>query len=144
MSTAATATLGFAMVVHQNDPFCRTQLGADERLQGGQLGGSIRVPHEGWPHSVTAGALPPGSRNVVRPIDAGDGTRGQCGQPREGLPGRDAERSGMGPAVVLGQDLIEAAGPVRHGALADPATGDRRLGDGHGEAAGRGLAHMPQ
>jgi hypothetical protein len=31
----------------------------------------------------------------------------------------------MGPAVVLGQDLAEAAGPVRHGALADLATGDR-------------------
>ena len=43
----------------------------------------------------------------------------------------------MGPAVVLGQDLTEAAGPVRHGAVADLATGDRQLGDGHGEAAGR-------
>src|ERR1039457_7497734 len=49
----------------------------------------------------------------------------------------------MGPAVVLGQDLTEAAGPVRHGALADLATGDRQLGNGHREAAGRGLAHMP-
>jgi hypothetical protein len=28
------------------------------------------------------------------------------------LLGRDAERFGMGPAVVLGQDLTEAAGPV--------------------------------
>ena len=32
----------------------------------------------------------------------------------------------MGPAVVPGQDLTEAAGPVRHGALADLATGDRQ------------------
>ena len=43
----------------------------------------------------------------------------------------------MGPAVVLGQDLTEAAGPVRHGALADLAAGDRQLRNGHREAAGR-------
>jgi MFS family permease len=54
-----------------------------------------------------------------------------------GLPGRDAERCAVGPAVVLGQDLTEAAGPVRHGAVADLATGDRQLGNGHREAAGR-------
>jgi hypothetical protein len=54
-----------------------------------------------------------------------------------GLLGRDAERFGMGPAVVLGQDLTEATGPVRHGALADLATGDRQLGNGHREATGR-------
>jgi hypothetical protein len=54
-----------------------------------------------------------------------------------GLLRRDAERFGMGPAVVLGQDLTEAAGPVRHGAVADLATGDRQLGNDHREAAGR-------
>jgi hypothetical protein len=43
----------------------------------------------------------------------------------------------MGTAVMLGRDLTEAAGPVRHGALADLATGDRQLGNGHREAAGR-------
>ena len=43
----------------------------------------------------------------------------------------------MGSAVVLGQDLGEVAGPVRDGAVADLAAGDRKLGDGHGEAAGR-------
>ena len=55
---------------------------------------------------------------------------------RERLGGQ-AERFGMGPAIVLGQDLAETAGPVRHGAEADPATGDRKLGNGHREAAGR-------
>jgi len=49
----------------------------------------------------------------------------------------------MGPAVVLGQDPTEAAGPVRDGVAADLATGDRQLGDGHGEAAGRRLVHLP-
>ncbi len=58
---------------------------------------------------------------------------GACG----GLLRRDAEHFGMGPAVVLGQDLTEAAGPVRHGAVADLATGDRQLGNDHREAAGR-------
>ena len=31
----------------------------------------------------------------------------------------------MGPAVVFGQDLTEGAGPVRDGAVADLAAGDR-------------------
>jgi hypothetical protein len=83
------------------------------------------APHEGvatlrdrWrsPARLTQGR--PGE------IDAGDGTRGVMRAACGGLPGRDAERFGMGPAVVLGQDLTEAAGPVRHGALADLATGD--------------------
>jgi hypothetical protein len=86
---------------------------------------------------VTAGALSPGSRKVTPgAIDASDGTRGNaaaCG----GLLQRDAEHFGMRRAVMLGQDLTEAAGPVRHGALADLATGDRQLGNGHREAAGR-------
>jgi hypothetical protein len=43
----------------------------------------------------------------------------------------------MGPAVMLGQDLTQAAGPVRHGAVADLATGDRQLGNGYRETAGR-------
>jgi hypothetical protein len=38
------------------------------------------------------------------------------------LLGSDAERFGMGPAVMLGQHLGEATGPVRHGAVADLAT----------------------
>ena len=39
----------------------------------------------------------------------------------------------MGPAVVLGQDLGEVAGPVCDGAVADLAAGDRQMGDGHGK-----------
>ena len=39
--------------------------------------------------------------------------------PRTVTPGRQAERFGTGPAVVLGQDVAEAAGPVRDGAAAD-------------------------
>ena len=60
-----------------------------------------------------------------------------------GLPGRGAERFGMGwaRAVVLRQDLGEAAGPVRDGAAADLAARDRQLGDGHREAAQTWLAH---
>jgi hypothetical protein len=65
--------------------------------------------------------------------DAGDGTAGL----RDQLPGCEVERFWMGPAVVLGQDLTEVAGPVRDGAVADLAAGDRKLGNGHREAAGR-------
>ncbi len=43
----------------------------------------------------------------------------------------------MGATVVLGQDLSEVAGPVRDGAVTDLAAGDRKLGNGHREAAGR-------
>ena len=84
---------------------------------------------------------PPGSRKVVRAIDAGAGAGAGAGARRimratcRGLPGRDAERFGMGPAVVLGQDLAKAAGAVRHGAVADFAAGDWQLGNGHWEVA---------
>jgi hypothetical protein len=47
----------------------------------------------------------------------------------------------MDLAVVLGQDLAEAARPVRDGAAADLAARDRKTGNGHGETAGTGLAH---
>jgi len=43
----------------------------------------------------------------------------------------------MGPAVVLAQDLGEVTGPVRDSAVTDLAAGDRKLSNGHREAAGR-------
>jgi hypothetical protein len=39
----------------------------------------------------------------------------------------------MGPAVVLGRDLGDGAGPVSDGPVADLAAGDRKLGNGHGK-----------
>jgi hypothetical protein len=66
---------------------------------------------------------------VAASADSAEGLRGQ-------LPGREAERFGMGRTVVLGQDLAEATGPVRDGAAADLAARDRKLGDGYREAAG--------
>jgi hypothetical protein len=52
------------------------------------------------------------------------------------LPGTEAGRFGMGPAVVPGQDFAEVRGPVGGGAVAELAAPDRGMGDGHGEAAG--------
>src|SRR5580700_10148068 len=49
------------------------------------------------------------------------------------LRGGDAERFGMGPAVMLGQDLADVAWPVGEGTIADLAAGDRQLGDCHRE-----------
>ena len=89
---------------------------------------------------MAGGALPLGSCKVVRGQSASATV--PAGSLRR-LLGREAERFGMGPAVVLGQDLTEAAGPVRDGAVADLATGDRQLGDGYREAAGWRLAHLP-
>jgi len=57
------------------------------------------------------------------------------------LPGGEAEHSGMGPAVVLGQDLAERAGPEGDGAVADLAAREGKTGNGHREAAGIWLAH---
>jgi hypothetical protein len=53
------------------------------------------------------------------------------------LLGGEVERFGMSPAVVLGQDLRDVARPVRDGFLTDLAACDRKLGNGHREAAGR-------
>ena len=56
---------------------------------------------------------------------------------RSRLAGCDVKRLGMGPAVMLGQDLTEVARTVGDGTVADLAAGNRKLGNGHREAAGR-------
>ena len=53
------------------------------------------------------------------------------------LSGCEVKRFGMGPAVVLGQDLTEVARTVGDGTVADLAAGNRKLGNGHRETAGR-------
>jgi hypothetical protein len=76
------------------------------------------------------------SRTVTRghrPDACGDSGRGL----RDRLPGWEFEYFGMGPAVVLGQDLSEGSGPVGDGPVTDLAAGDRKLGNGHREAAGK-------
>jgi hypothetical protein len=64
---------------------------------------------------------------------------GTGGEPWRAVFTENGQRKyrGMGPAVVPGQDLREVAGPVRDDAVADLAAGDRELGNGHREAAGR-------
>lgn len=55
---------------------------------------------------------------------------------RDRLPGRDAKRFGMCPAVVFGQDLTEVARAVGNGLTADLAARHRKVGYGHWETAG--------
>jgi len=43
-------------------------------------------------------------------------------------PGREAERCGVGPAVVVGEHLTGAAWPIRNGAAADLTGRDRKTG----------------
>jgi hypothetical protein len=72
---------------------------------------------------VTVGILRLGCHEVVVP-----GRRRaahQSGICRR-LPGRQAERFGMDPAVVLRQDLGEAARPVRDSTAADLAARNRK------------------
>lgn len=64
------------------------------------------------PRSVTARAPPPSRTQQPAPV-----TVPPSGTSRR-LPGRKTEHYGMGPAVVLGQGLAEAATPVWHGAVA--------------------------
>jgi hypothetical protein len=52
------------------------------------------------------------------------------------LRGREPGRFGACPPVVLGQDFAGLAGLVRYGAVTDPAARDRKVRNGHGEAAG--------
>jgi hypothetical protein len=52
------------------------------------------------------------------------------------LRGREPGRFGVCPPVVLGQDFAGLAGLVRDGAVTDLAARDRKVRNGHGEAAG--------
>ena len=54
---------------------------------------------------------------------------------RDRLSRCEFEHFGMDPAVMLGQDLSEGAGPVGDSAVADLTAGDWKLGNDHREAA---------
>jgi hypothetical protein len=78
----------------------------------------------------------PGSPRV-KVVWAGDDNGSAKGRPRGRLAQCEVKRFGMGPAVMLSQDLTGVARTVGDGAVADLAAGDRKLGNGHREAAGR-------
>ncbi len=100
-------------------------------------GGSTRGPHHGSATFCRRRAFsgPALRQGRPRPADARGGMADGAGLGGR-LPGSDAERFGVGPAVVLGQNLAEVAGPVRDGAVAELAARDRKLGNGHRKAAG--------
>ena len=90
--------------------------------------------------AVTVASVPVSATSVRR--DGGPAEFGQHRDPRARLPGFELERFGAGLPVVLGQDLSEVTGPIRDGATANLAAGDRKPGNGYREAAGRSLAHL--
>ena len=57
------------------------------------------------------------------------------------LAGRQAERFGVGPAVVLGEHFADGAWPVCDGAVANLAARDWKTGNGHREPAGIRISH---
>jgi hypothetical protein len=59
----------------------------------------------------------------------------------EELLGQDAKCPEMGPAVVFGQDLAEAARAIGDGAVVDLAACDRKACNGNGQATGLSSAH---
>ncbi len=97
----------------------------------------VRGPHQGSATLRDRWLSPaqPRGKVVPGPTDVGESTCGVVRGLRDRLPGSEAERFGMGPAVVPGQDLTEVAGAVRDGAVADLAAGDRKMGNGHRETA---------
>jgi hypothetical protein len=107
----------------QNNPVCAPQLkivGQVTAVQFRRLRGGL---------SPKAAALCVRGRFGSGAVAAGDGTSGVMRRGLRTLLGGEAERFGMDPAVVLGQRFAEGAGAVGHGALADLAAGDRKLGD---------------
>jgi hypothetical protein len=93
----------------------------------------------GWPRLVTAGGL---WRGPAGPAPAGQRSLRPVGDLCGWLPGGgEAGCSGVGLAVVPGQGIAGFPGPVGDGGVAYLAAGDRKMGDGHGEAPGTWLAH---
>ena len=89
----------------------------------------------GWPRPVTAGGLwvvlpgrlARGGQRSLRPV----GVLCVAGY-REGRPGV----AGVGLAVVPGQGIAGLPGLAGEGVVASLASGNRKMGDGHGEAPG--------
>src|SRR5260370_17680165 len=108
--------------------------------RGGPWGGPSLTGPAGGHHRSLAGCLPlqhPGRETATSCLTSA----AVCGwrMLRVGsgrLPGRRGEDIRMLPAVVLGQGGAGLAGPAGDGALADLAAGDRKAGDGDGEARG--------
>ena len=92
----------------------------------------------GWLRPVTAGVC-----GVVLPgrlALAGSGLCGRWAIVCGWLPGGEAGCCGVGLAVVPGQGIAGLPGPAGDGVVAYLAAGDRKMGDGHGEAPGTWLA----
>ena len=124
--------------MHQVGLVCTPQLiAAARRLAApGRISRALPV---GWPRPVTAGVcgvvlpgrLAAAGQRVLRSVGV------LCGW----LPGGgEAGCCGVGLAVVPGQGIAGLRGPAGDGVVAYLAAGDRKMGDGHGEAPGTWLA----
>src|SRR5215472_13738340 len=82
----------------------------------------------------------PASRTTRRHRAFAAAPRPGCG-PRGRLPGSALERLGVRPPVVFSQDFARFTGPIRNGAVTDLASHDRKMRNGHGEAAGTCVTH---
>jgi hypothetical protein len=117
------------------------QLKNVESLAGAQIGGSARGYSARSRRCITAGRLLPSvAAGLLCPGKPTAQLR-TMRDLRDQLSLGEAERFGVGPAVVLGQDLAHRAGPVGHSAVADLAAGNRQMGDSHRKAAGTWFAH---
>ncbi len=88
--------------------------------RGGRVWGFGTVPEARW-RIGGRGGEPAGGFDAEWPGSGGPGCR-------------RGERGGVGAAIVLRQDRAGLAGPVCHGASADPAPQERKMRDGDGVA----------
>lgn len=100
-------------------------------------------PYRRAPRSDPADSLQPSPlAGPVRAEPAGLALRRRWAMPKGWrLPGREAERFGMGPAIVLGQGVAGLPRPVSDGAVADLAACNRKMRHGYREAARTCSAH---
>jgi len=120
--------------VYQIGLVCTARLTAAARRLAAPGRVSGRALPVGWPRPVTAAVC-----GVVLPVRLAVAGSGLCDRWAVCvvLPGGgQAEGCGVSLAVVPGQGVGGLPGPVGDGALAYLAAGDRKMGDGHGEAPG--------
>ena len=123
--------------MHQVGLVCTAQLIATARRPRRAGADIARALPVGWLRPVTAGVC--GVVLAGRLAPAGQRSSRSAGDLCVAATGR---RGGwVGLAVVPGQGIAGLPGPVGHGAVTYLAAGDRKMGDGHGEAPGTWLAH---
>ena len=125
-----------------DQPLCAAATTETSRSETAEIGGYLRasLPSGGHAAPPLVREAKPRGRSGAEPAELAPQRRRAIPKGCR-LPGREAERLGVGPAIVLGQDVAGLPGPVRDGAAADLAACNRKMRHGYREAAGTCSAH---